>query len=390
MEEQYIDIANTKKQYQQVLIRLDNSKEISPRNKELLRSFFRDAALGKTIIGKKKKKIGFAALVGYFQHLLTFMLFVKKDLDKLTNDDMERYIEALETDVVRSRALRIYGNKSILLGSPYSPRYKVDNKVTIRKFYKWLWGNNRRYPKLVEWFDTYAEDTEIPALLEHEVELLVDNGRTIFERSFIQSLFDGGYRLGEILNIRLKHVRLLRFDEGHYGSNGSMKCFALRVPFSKTFPRTVPMPMPATTKWLSLWLDHHPANPVIKDDGTLEADDLMAQLYPTTDTGARHRLNRLGKRVLNKRVYPHLLRHSSATHWANKLSYFQLCKRFGWTMTSKQPQRYIDRAGIDQMAVVEKFNEDDRMKMLREKTRLQTELTELKAQMADISERRAN
>ena len=50
-------------------------------------------------------------------------------------------------------------------------------------------------------------------------------------------------------------------------------------------------------------------------------------------------------------AYPHLLRHASATYWANKLPYFKFCKRFGWTMTSGMPQRYIDRAGVDEMDV---------------------------------------
>ena len=94
-------------------------------------------------------------------------------------------------------------------------------------------------------------------------------------------------------------------------------------------------------------------------DGTVDADDVTMQLFPLSDSAARHMLSRLGRRVLAKRVYPHLLRHSSATYWCNKLSYFQICKRFGWTMTSDMPQRYIDREGVEELAVARKYHEGD-------------------------------
>ena len=313
------------------------------------------------------------------------MLFIKRDLDQVSNEDMEAYIEALEADVIRSRARRLVGGQPTVSNTPYSPRYKVDNKVVIRKFYKWLWGDNKRYPKIVEWFDTYVDEPEIPALTEAEVQRLIDKGRTSLQRAFVQLLFDGGFRLGEILNVRLKNVRLKQFDEGHQGSQSPERCFMIRVPFSKTLPRTVPLPMPATTKWLSIWLEDHPAHPRIIDDGTLEADDVNVQLFPMSDSAARHMVNRLGRRVLDKRVYPHLLRHSSATWWAHRLSYFQLCKRFGWTMTSGMPKRYIDREGVEDFAVAQQFHENEHAKLTQEKAQLQAELSELKARLAETS-----
>ena len=57
-------------------------------------------------------------------------------------------------------------------------------------------------------------------------------------------------------------------------------------------------------------------------------------------------LFRLGKRVLYKRVTAHVLRHSSATYFANKLNHYQLCYRYDLTMSSDQVNRYVDRAWI--------------------------------------------
>ena len=381
MEEEYIDISKAKRYYELGLARLAKDTRISDRNKELVRSFLRDAALGKTVAGKAKKKIGPAGLVGYINHLVTFMLVVKKDLDQMTQPDMEEYVEALENDLVRSRARRVVGGRLGEAGAPYTTRYKVDNKVTIRKFYKWLWGENKRYPTIVEWFDTYAKDTEISALTEAEVERLIDKCQTTMQRAFIQVLFDGGFRLGEVLNIRLRHVRLMSFDE----HDPSKKSFSIRVPFSKTLPRTVVTPMQGTTKWLRLWLEDHPAHPVIAPDGTLDAKDVSMQLFPLSDGGARHMVGRAGQRALGKRVYPHLLRHTSATYWCNRLSYFQMCKRFGWSMTSDMPQKYIDREGVDELAAAQRYHEDERAKLARERSRLQEEVAELKASLAEVA-----
>ena len=358
MEEQYIELRKMRCIYASTVAKLENDPAISPRNKELIRKFLRDAALGKTIIGKAKKRIGQAALVGYVHHLYPFMLLLKKDLDQVTMEDTECFIEALDSDEIRSRASRIKGRKTGRSGQPYSDRYKVDMKVVIRKFYKWLWGENKRYPEIVEWFDTYMKDKEVPALTELEVMHMLDHARTPIQRALVQVLFDGGFRIGELLNIRLRHVKLQSYDP----IDPNRKCFSLRVPYSKTLPRTVPLPMHATSKWLNVWLKEHPARPVFIEDGRLSAIDEEMQLFPLSDSEVRHIINRLGRRALNKRVYPHLLRHSSATYWCQKLPYFVLCKRFGWTMTSKMPQKYIDREGINDLAAAAIYHNEEMIK----------------------------
>ncbi len=45
-----------------------------------------------------------------------------------------------------------------------------------------------------------------------------------------------------------------------------------------------------------------------------------------------------------KRLY--ILRHSRATHLANKLTEAQMCKYFGWSLGTKVVKRYIHLAGI--------------------------------------------
>ena len=362
------------KQFERGLDRFKNDPNISPHNKELVTRFLRDAALGKTVIGRAKKRIGPSRRFSYIKHLRYLMDFSQKDLDSLTQDDMEAFVEALDNDQIRSKARFVHGRGLVPSTRNPSPRYRVDIKISIKKFYKWLWGNSKAYPEIVEWIDTYVEEQEIPALTEAEVEKIVDRSKTTLQRAIIQVLFDGGFRVGELVSIRLCHVRLRNIDP----RDASKKYFFVRVPESKTLPRTVVLPMHSSTKWLTLWLEDHPAKPVLQQDGTVGAEDVDAPLFPMSSDAVRTIVKRAGTKALNKRVYPHLLRHTSATYWCNKLPYFKFCKRFGWTMTSKMPQRYIDREGVDEIEIAEIYYEDERAKLLKEKQDLLAQLSEMR------------
>jgi integrase len=358
MEEEYIPLRDHQRDYERAIARLKSDPDVTARSKELVVSFLRDALLGKTVVGRAKKKIGQSRLVGYINQLYPFLRFLKKDLDKITQEDMEAFIEALETDQIRTRTTRFAGRENSVTNTPFSPRGKVDIKISVRRFYRWLWGDCKTYPKIVEWIDTYAKPKEVPALTEREVDRMLDRCRIPVQKALIQVLFDGGFRIGELLNVRLRHVRVRNFDV----NDPTKKCFLLRVPYSKTLPRTVVMPMHATTKWLSLWLEDHPAHPIVLADGTIDAKDTSIQLFPMKIHAVRAALTRAGQQALGKRVYPHLMRHTSATYWSNKLSYFKICKRFGWTMTSTMPQKYIDREGVDEYEVVQIYNKSEKAK----------------------------
>lgn len=52
MEEEYIDVRNTQETYERSLTSFKAEESIGERNKEIVLRFLRDAALGKTIIGR--------------------------------------------------------------------------------------------------------------------------------------------------------------------------------------------------------------------------------------------------------------------------------------------------------------------------------------------------
>lgn len=326
--------------------------DICERNKALLAQFLHDARIGKVNRGKQRSKVNPKRLLGYVNQLSHLMRYCKKPVDTLELSDMEDFVFALENGVIKARQPRLDGRKRTTTNTPISPRYAVDIKVTIRKFYQWQ-HNTKHYPALVDWFDTYAEIKEVKALTPAEVERMIDLASNVFQKALIQTFFDGGFRISELSNVRLEDIRHHNDDP----TNPKQRSFLMRIRVSKTTPRTIELPMPATTKWITLWLEYHPAMPEIRSDGSLYAKDPKALLFPYSQTHLRHTINRVGRNALHKRVYPHLLRHTSATYWANFLRQYKMGKRFGWTVGSDMPQRYIDSTGIQDNDIGHNYRE---------------------------------
>ena len=96
---------------------------------------------------------------------------------------------------------------------------------------------------------------------------------------------------------------------------------------------------------------------------------------------ARMMTKRTGKSVLNKTITPHILRHSSATYYCNLLNRHQLCYRMGWAMSSKMPDRYIDRSGILEDETIKIVKTDEISRVQVENKKLREEMDLLKSEV---------
>lgn len=291
-------------------------------NKALLERFLRDAELGKTIKGRAKKKIGALRLLKYLQDLKKLDAYFEKALDKVTQEDMERFI----TDLEKGR----YTQKN---GKPYAEETQVCMKKIIMKFYRWL-GK----PDLVEWFDTSYELKDYRAISKEQLDYLLESmtsnspANLARNRALLAFLFDTGARADEVLNVRIQDLTLERSD------------YKVRITVSKTEKRTLLLPL--SSRYLGAWLDLHPAR-------TTPA----AQVFPMKYHALYNQVARAGD-LLHLKLTPHSLRHASATYWARHLSRYQLCYRMGWAMSSKQPDRYIDQEGLGEDVVREAVEAD--------------------------------
>ncbi|MCK5125526.1 MAG: site-specific integrase [candidate division Zixibacteria bacterium] len=349
-----IDIHKRKEKYERALSLLENNSIIISQNKELILRFIRDCTLGKTIIGKSKKKIGPARCLKYLSILQRLSRLFGRSFNDVSQNDMECLIEKLESDRIKT-----------VNGKLYAEATKCDIKKTIKKFWKWKDGNNKVYPELVEWIDTFIEIKDVPALTRSEIECMIDHTPNPRNKALLMVLFDSGARVEELLNVRLK--------KEHIFWKENIKCYMIRLEYSKTKPRTISVPL--SEHYLRNWLKQHPVS-----------DNPQAQLFPLTYPNLKMIIRRIGQRALGKKVTPHMLRHSSATYYANRLkNHYKLCYRYGWTMASDMVNRYLDREGIIEEETAEVVKADEIMGAKRKNQALHEELTLLKESYSELS-----
>ncbi|MEM2211396.1 MAG: site-specific integrase [Nitrososphaerales archaeon] len=220
--------------------------------------------------------------------------------------------------------------------SDYSPWTKHDYKVALKRFYRWLKGNNEEYPEEVKWIKTTlkAKDELMPGELIKEEEIMrlvevCDNPR---DKAFIMTLYESGARIGELGSMRIKDVV---FEEN----------YAKLMLTGKTGPRRIIVV--ASVPYIHSWLESHPFKnnldaPLWINIGTVNRYKPMS--YPALAKILKVAAKKAG---LTKKVHPHKLRHSRATFLASKLTEAQMNQVFGWRQGSKMPSIYVHLSGRD-------------------------------------------
>ncbi|MFC1492228.1 tyrosine-type recombinase/integrase [Nitrospinota bacterium] len=364
MDAEKIDIHRSKQRYRNAIEKFKTDETISRRNKELITAFLRDCELGKTVKKRAKKIIGERRLFKYLFHLRTVARCHRKDFDRWHMQDMEDFIIWLEKDLLETP-----GRDGFPRHLVYSPQTKRDIKVCLRKFYKWLWGNNENEPEIVAWLDTSEVKKDLDALDEREAERLVEYGRNLMEKALVWTLYESGARPEEFLNIRLRHVAK---KESH---------FTIRIEYPKTFKRSCPIfEEPFRVRgfsYLKQWLESHPRK---------DAPD--APLFPVPYRTLLDIFDRVGRKALNRGIPPKLLRDSRATYLAKKkVGRYQMCKLMGWAMSSRMPDRYIDRAGVEEEDAVKAIRNDDHTELHKANLDLKTKLLQAERKVQEMEER---
>lgn len=208
----------------------------------------------------------------------------------------------------------------------------------MKRFYKWLKGNDEFYPPEVRWIKCRVKNDRIKLpeelLTEEEIKALANATNKPRDKALIQCLYETGCRIGEMLTIQIKNVV---FDD--YGA-------LLRVT-GKTGERRIRIV--ASAPALATWLDFHP----YKDNP--EAFVWLRNLHkgakdtlPFRYTNAMLLIRELAEKAgVKKRVNPHSFRHARATVLANKLTEAQMKEYFGWVQGSDMASVYVHLSGRD-------------------------------------------
>jgi site-specific recombinase XerD/ribosomal protein L40E len=293
-----------KRRIEALLRRIKNSS-ISEGSKKNILDFYRECILR----GYSKARI-----IKYLDTLERTARLLGKPFEEVGKRDIENLIAEIEQ-------------------RDYSEWTKHDYKVILRVFYRWL--RKTDYPEEVSWIKISRKNAlKLPEelLTVEEVNRLVDAAEHVRDKAFILTLYETGCRIGEILALQIKHVQ---FDD--FG--------AVLLVNGKTGQRRVRVIVSAPK--LQQWVENHPLR-----------DDPDAPLWVTIGTNSRNKvwnygtakevLKKLVRRAgIKKRVYPHLFRHSRATHLANHLTEAQMKQYFGWVQGSKMASVYVHLSGRD-------------------------------------------
>jgi len=213
----------------------------------------------------------------------------------------------------------------LLLRNEYKISSQETNWYCCKKFFEFL-EKEELFKELHPSFSNRGMKLPEELLSRGDVDYLIKNARSLRDRAFIAVLYESGARIGELLTLQLKHVT---FDV--YG--------AVLIVDGKTGMRRIRLI--ETAPMLKDYVYSLPKG----DEGPLwpnwkGANISYAAIY--------RMLQKLVKSCgLEKRVHPHLFRHSRATHLADKLTEAQMKILFGWAGNSDVPSVYVHLSGRD-------------------------------------------
>lgn len=310
-------------------------------NERIAQELIRHLQLGRPILNRNRKPIGDKTAYKYKIWLAKLDEWFNKAFTHLTQEDIDTFRMRLKEDGIKpGTSLRKTYQSSV--------KRDIENKI-LKTLLNYL-GKH----ELALFTNGYNEHKEIPALNRQEVETIVKRS-TLRDKVIFQLLFDGGFRASEFLNIKFRDI-----NEESLRSDGYYK---IRITKSKTKPRTVGITMPLTTEVLTEWLKSH--------------QDKIGTSAPLVDISYKYLndvINRSASKILGKKVTPHVLRHTSATHYCHILNQYQMCKRYGWAMSSDMPQVYIDREGVNDEEINKKVVNQESMIISKEVNKLKEQL----------------
>lgn len=252
--------------------------------------------------------------------------------------------------------------------SDYSEATKSDFKTALKKYYKVMEGDPKRdeYPDKVGFINTHRDKRKIqePDPLDKEaIEKIINECKNDRDKAMYKLLYEGGLRAGELMSLQIQDLKF------------SDKGVKVRVN-GKTGGRTVLVV--ESERYLRNWLEKHPFSDRPKaplwtkiqrtegktpEEAKLGYDHMRLNLKEKSieaevrtyqdgwkkDQDGNFKRDENGEKIPNMEtdVYPHLFRHSRATHLATELTEAAMKEYFGWTQNSDMPQVYIHLSGRD-------------------------------------------
>ena len=314
-----LDIHNYPLRLQRTLQNLKESPGITPQNREIIMRFYDECC----IQGLTK-----ARLIRLIDTMICLARVIPVPFDTATVDDIKRLV-------------RVMDEKELTAWT------KSTHKAILKKFYKWLKGNNEDFPPEVKWVKATIKRKDLPLLSSQELLTESDVSKALDacdhprNKAFLAVLFESGCRVGEIGTLAIKNVL---FDKHGAVLTVNGKTGSRRIRILKNAP------------FLANWLNNHPFR---------ENQDAAVWInVGATNNRQPMKYNALAKIIsdafkkagLQKRCNPHLFRHSRASIMASHLTEFQMNHYFGWIQGSDMASTYVHLSGKDLDGAILKLN----------------------------------
>ena len=232
----------------------------------------------------KKKNYSNNTYISYMNDLYYFYLFIKKDLDKVNENDIRDYLEHLNLKKENASSIR-------------------RRISTFKAFYKYLYLNGYMdkkdypmakiaYPKLEKKLPKFVYYNDLLEILDESTK----TNEGVRDRLIIEMLYATGVRVSELVNIKYSDIdynnrRILVCGKGNKERIVYFGEYALEA--------------------LDEYVSTHKKN----DEGYLFTNSKGGAL---TDRGVRYIIDRIMQRLSVKvHVTPHVLRHTFATDMLN-------------------------------------------------------------------------
>jgi len=290
---------------------LQNLEQISDSNKELLTEFIQYLRADSNVSCQRQYKYLYT-----FKTLLTSNnkedeAFIQFDLEKASKDDMRKAVGKIQA-------------------SSYSEWSKRDMKVSLKKLFRTIHEEETERPKRIkkilnaQFMKTgkkIENKKETEALTPEEVMDMVEAANTTRDKLITLFLFETGARIGEVEGIKLGSIEF------------KQKYADVEVPTLKNDkgPRTLTL-----TKCIGLlqdWIEKHPdsINQEAKLFVTTTGSNGSERGSPLSQEYISKILRRQADKAgIDKRISPHVMRHSAATHYGMDWSISRLKYWFGW------------------------------------------------------------
>lgn len=228
-------------------------------------------------------------------------------------------------------------NGKSIKDKPFSANSIRDHILTIKQFYLWLLEN-----ELVNIPHKKIKGLKVPnpntmtkvasdLLTVEEITAMLHACEQSRDRALITMLYEGGFRIGEIGNMRWGDIQFDRFGA------------IVNVMFKTDKPRYIRLVM--SREHLATWKSDYPFQPVSQEMPVFLTERKAPLSYGT----ASMQLKRIARRAkITRRVTPHLFRHSRITHLMREGVSESVIKLMMWgNLTTNMFQTYAHLTGSD-------------------------------------------